>query len=70
MFLQPMIPPERFDIFSHCVGCSEGLDAFRFFFKLNGPKSHFPGFLHGACSFFTICFVVDAVRSLGKHVLV
>ena len=32
--LQPMIPPKRFDIFSAvCVGCSEGLDAFRFFFK-------------------------------------
>ena len=28
--LQPMIPPKRFDIFSPCVGCSEGLDAFRF----------------------------------------
>ena len=28
-----MIPPKRFDIFSPCVGCSEGLDAFRFFFK-------------------------------------
>ena len=34
--LQPMIPPtnKRFDIFPPvCVGCSEGLDAFRFFFK-------------------------------------
>ena len=29
-----MIPPtKRFDIFPPCVGCSEGLDAFRFFFK-------------------------------------
>ena len=28
--LQPMIPP---DIFPPCVGCSDGLDAFRFFFK-------------------------------------
>ena len=27
-----MIPPKRFDIFP-CVGCSEGLDAFRFLFK-------------------------------------
>ena len=32
--LQTMIPPtKRFDISSPCVGCSEGLDAFRFFFK-------------------------------------
>ena len=30
--LQPMIPPKRFDIFS-LTGCSEGLDALRFFFK-------------------------------------
>ena len=28
-----MIPPKRFDIFPPFVGCSEGLDAFRFFFK-------------------------------------
>ena len=28
-----MIPPERFDIPPPCVGCSEGLDAFNFFFK-------------------------------------
>ena len=35
--LQPMILPKRFDIFSLCVGCSEGLDAFRFFFK--NPRS-------------------------------
>ena len=32
--LQPMIPHERFDIFSPLTGgCSEGLDTFRFFFK-------------------------------------
>ena len=32
--LQTMIPPtKRFDISPPCVGCSEGLDAFRFFFK-------------------------------------
>ena len=32
--LQPMIPPKRFDIFLPLTGgCSEGLDAFRFFFK-------------------------------------
>ena len=27
-----MIPPKRFDIFPPTGGCSEGLDAFRFFF--------------------------------------
>ena len=30
--LQPMIPPKRFDIFPLTGGCSEGLDAFIFFF--------------------------------------
>ena len=29
--LQPMFPPKLFDIFSPEGGCSEGLDAFRFF---------------------------------------
>ena len=33
LFLQPTIPPKRFDIFSLTEGCSEGLDAFTFFFK-------------------------------------
>ena len=28
---QPMIPPKRFDLSG---GCSDGLDAFRFFFKI------------------------------------
>ena len=33
-YLQPMILPKRFDIFSPLTGgCSEGLDAFIFFFK-------------------------------------
>ncbi|CAM9284707.1 unnamed protein product [Ascophyllum nodosum] len=31
-----MIPPKRFDIFSPCVGCYQGLDAFRFFSKIKG----------------------------------
>ena len=31
--MQPMIPPKRFDIFPLTGGCSEGLGAFRFFFK-------------------------------------
>ena len=36
IYLQPtMIPPKRFDIFPpDCGGCSEGLDASRFFFKI------------------------------------
>ena len=34
LFLQAMIPPKRFDMFPSLIeGCSEGLDAFRFFFK-------------------------------------
>ena len=33
LFLQPMIPPTRFDFFPLTGGCSEGLGAFRFFFK-------------------------------------
>ena len=34
LFLQPMIPPKRFDIFSPLTkGCSDGLDAFIFFFQ-------------------------------------
>ena len=37
LVLQPMIPPKRFDISSPLTeGCSEGLDAFRFFFKDHG----------------------------------
>ena len=34
---QPMIPPRRFHIFPLTGGCSEGLDAFRFFLK-HGKK--------------------------------
>ena len=34
LYLQPMIPPQRFDIvFPLTEGRSEGLGAFRFFFK-------------------------------------
>ena len=34
--MQPMIPPKCFDISFPLIGrCSEGLDAFRFFFKLS-----------------------------------
>ena len=32
LYLQSVIPPKRFDIFPLTRGCSEGLDAFRFFF--------------------------------------
>ena len=31
--LQPMFPPKHFDNFPPEGGCSEGLDAFRYFFK-------------------------------------
>ena len=35
LYLQPLIPPKRFDIFPPITGgCSEGLGALRFFFKL------------------------------------
>ena len=33
LYLQPMIPPKRFDIFPLTGGRSEGLDAFRFSFE-------------------------------------
>ena len=34
LYLQPLIPPKRFDNFSPLTGgCSEGLGAFFFFFK-------------------------------------
>ena len=34
VFLQPMIPPKRFDIFPPLTGgCSEGLYAFKIFFR-------------------------------------
>ena len=33
VFAASMIPPKRFDIFPLTGGCSEGLDASRFFFK-------------------------------------
>ena len=37
LFLLPMILPKRFDIFSPLTeGCSEGLDAFRFFKTVPG----------------------------------
>ena len=33
LYLQPPIPPKRFDFFPLTGGCSEGLVAFIFFFK-------------------------------------
>ena len=37
LYLQPLIPPKRFDSFSPLTGrCSEGLDAFRFFVNTHG----------------------------------
>ena len=39
LYLQPLIPPKRFDIFSHMTGgCSEGLGAFSFFFKQRSKR--------------------------------
>ena len=32
--LQPMFPPKRFDMLPLSGGCSEGLNAFRYFFKV------------------------------------
>ena len=46
LYLQPLIPPKRFDIFSPVTGgCSEGLGVIWFFFKnLNAsrPSEHPP----------------------------
>ena len=39
LYLQPMIPPKRFDIFPLTGGCSEGLGAFNFFFKNLSPST-------------------------------
>ena len=36
LYLQTMIPPKHFDISPLTGGCSEGLDAFRFFLKFTG----------------------------------
>ena len=33
LYLQPMIPPIRLTFFPLTGGCSEGLGAFKFFFK-------------------------------------
>ena len=50
--LQPMIPSKRFDIFSPLTGgCSEGLDALRFFFK-NPPTGECSEGLDGLRFFF------------------
>ena len=39
LYLQPLIPPKLFDIFSPITGgCSEGLGVFWFFFKYLGSK--------------------------------
>ena len=38
--LQPMIPPTDFGISPLTGGCSEGLDAFIFFFKTSPPPNH------------------------------
>ena len=47
--LQPMIPYKRFDISPPLTrGCSEGLDAFRFFFKI--PSGNKPNQVRGQSS--------------------
>ena len=38
--LQPMFPPKPLDIFSPEGGCSEGLDAFRFFLNMYPARGH------------------------------
>ena len=39
LYFQLLIPPKRFDIFFPLTGgCSEGLGAFRFFFKQRGAN--------------------------------
>ena len=38
--LQPMFPPKPLDIFPPEGECSEGLDAFRFFFKKKKEQCH------------------------------
>ena len=43
--LQPVIPPKRFDIFPLTGGCSEVLDAFRFFFKIHPSNIDFHALL-------------------------
>ena len=52
-----MIPPKHFGIFLPLTGeCSEGLDAFRFFFKLSIPAyygyplAEIPGVIPGVLS--------------------
>ena len=42
LYFQLLIPPKRFDIFFPLTGgCSEGLGAFRFFFKQQRSRLHF-----------------------------
>ena len=42
LYLQAMVPPKRFDISLLIGGYSEGLDAFRFFFKKNKTLKFVP----------------------------
>ena len=53
LYLLPMIPPKRFDIFPLTGGCSEGLDAFRFFFKIMEPNITIITLLHETTIFAT-----------------
>ena len=38
LYFQLLIPPKSFDIFPLTGGCSEGLDAFSFFFIQHSPR--------------------------------
>ena len=51
--LQPMIPPKRFDTFPLTGGCSEGLGAFRLFFKQSTPYAIYRMFQNNSQFVFT-----------------
>ena len=60
--LQPMIPPQRFDIPPPLTGgCSEGLDAFRFFF--NGAPFSYRNRTPHLYDFFLLRFVIWLLRA-------
>ena len=61
LYLQPLIPPKRFEMFSPITGgCSEGLGAFRFFFKKHTCV------IHGLARYFFFCFRSERVdRCVG-----
>ena len=65
LYLQPLIPPKRFDIFSPLTGgCSEGLGAFCFLFK---QQLTFLFFASGEPHFYISCFLVFGPRKSLLH---